>query len=272
MTALTLADLGVPVDDLPGDRLDWNDEGVVIHRRLISDGEIDAYREAWLAENGGPLGQDAPEVWRSPGGFMRTPTFSDPTPYMRVPALRALCCNPLLAHALHELTGESMAVNLNLTGWVTTTRNWHADAYLNPPEVGDYYAAVWIALEDIDPRNGPFQYVAGSHRWPQVTRQAMLNALGTYDEQHWPRESERILTPLYEAEIARRDAVVMTPQLLRGDVLIWHGRLLHRGSSYPGEDVRPRRALIAHYSGINHRPDMPPAQRHPAGGWFFPLP
>jgi hypothetical protein len=31
-----------------------------------------------------------------------------------------------------------------------------------------------------------------------------------------------------------------------------------------------RRALIAHYSGINHRQDMPAARQH-GGGWYFPV-
>lgn len=66
------------------------------------------------------------------------------------------------------------------------------------------------------------------------------------------------------------DADVVTHLPNRGDVLVWHGRLLHRGSRavVPGA-YRP--ALIAHYSGIRHREDMPLALRHEAGGWFFPI-
>jgi hypothetical protein len=32
----------------------------------------------------------------------------------------------------------------------------------------------------------------------------------------------------------------------------------------------PRKSLIAHYSGINHRQDMPTAKSH-NGGWYFPI-
>jgi hypothetical protein len=32
-----------------------------------------------------------------------------------------------------------------------------------------------------------------------------------------------------------------------------------------------RRALIAHYSGIHHRHDMPSAQQNVDCGWYFPL-
>jgi len=31
-----------------------------------------------------------------------------------------------------------------------------------------------------------------------------------------------------------------------------------------------RKSLIAHYSGVNHRNDMPTALQHGAG-WYFPI-
>ena len=52
-----------------------------------------------------------------------------------------------------------------------------------------------------------------------------------------------------------------------GDLLIWHGRLMHRGSAPTGNRWRP--ALIAHYSGVNHRPDMTTRARTPAGHEYF---
>lgn len=32
-----------------------------------------------------------------------------------------------------------------------------------------------------------------------------------------------------------------------------------------------RPAFIAHLSGVTHRPDMPAALPHKAGGWYFPI-
>jgi len=198
-----------------------------------------------------------------PGGWPHA------TPYMHHDALRALCCDGGLGVELEALTGEPMGVHLNLTGWVSTERNWHQDSYLNPAHVGDSYAAVWIALGDIHPDSGPFQYVPGSHRWPQVD-QAHIAEHYDLTNPRWPKETEQILVPLFEAEIARRRAEVVSYVPKRGDILIWHGRLLHRGSRAKATGME-RRALIAHYSGINHRPDMPPAVRHVRGGWFFPI-
>lgn len=248
---------------LPADANDWNDDGVVIHQGLLRDADglrqMAEYETEWLQING-PL----PPLSRRAGGW------PDATPYVRYPALRRLVCNRQIALALQGLIGEPAGVHLNLTGWVSTTRNWHQDTYLNPPEVGDAYAAVWIALENIRAESGPFQYVPGSHKWGQVTRAKMWEAMGCDGtDPMWPRQSEEILTPMIEEELGRRGARIVTYIPKRGDVLIWHGRLLHRGSR--GMSGTYRKALIAHYSGIHHRPDMPDAVQHEEGGWYFPL-
>lgn len=271
--AVTLDDLSEPAP--PPGPADWNPDGVAIHRGMFTPAELEPYRREWKAANG-YQGVTMPHVesdigtrplWLldadHPGGW------GDCTPYMRHEALRALCCAPQLADALEQLTGEPMGVHLNLTGWVSTERDWHQDTYLNPPHVGDVYAAVWVALGPIHPDSGPFQYVPGSHRWHTLTREKIWRYVPQGDPT-WPKLSEDVLSPLVEAEIARRREPVVSYLPEPGDVLIWHGRLYHRGSvaNVPGA-YRP--ALIAHFSGINHRPDMPPAVQHEGGGWFFPI-
>lgn len=265
MTA-TLGQLTVePPPPGPGD---WNDAGVLVLPGLIDDDLIGAYSQAWIEANG-PIELDRADLLDTlrhlsaerPGGW------PDCTPYMRHPEILDLVA-PLAPH-LEDLIGEPAGIHLNLTGWVTTGRDWHQDSYLNEPEVGDHYAAAWIALGDIHPDAGPFQYVPGSHRWPQVTRDLIGRHVNLNDPQ-WPKHSEEILSPLFEAEIERRQACVVTHLPQRGDVLIWSGRLLHRGSvAKVSGAYRP--AFIAHFSGIDHRSSMPAAREWGNGGWFFPL-
>lgn len=261
-TTITLDDLTEPAP--PEGPADWNETGVVslpgFYFTLERERLIRRYRRVWIMQHG-LMPDDYGPPWRDPGGW------PDPIPYMRHPDILNLV-DPL-APILADLIGEPAGLHLNLTGWVTTERDWHQDSYLNPPHVGDRYVALWLALDDIDPDSGPFQYVPGSHRWPQVTRQRIWDALGTWDPQRWPKESERILTPLFEAEIARREAIVVDHLPRQGDVLLWHGRLLHRGSraAVPGT---PRPAFIAHFSGITARPDMPTPVQHDQG-WYFPI-
>lgn len=254
----------------PEGRADWNPEGVAVLPRFFGSDLLDEYAEEWHQANG--FRSLIEPSFRTPVtclGALRPGGWPDCTPYMRHSALRRLLCHERLALVLEGLLGEPAGVHLNLTGWVSTQRDWHQDSYLNPPHVGDFYAAVWVALGDIDPQSGPFQYVPGSHRWPQVTR-SHIGELVDLNDPRWPKQSETVLSPLFEAEIAARDAEVVTYLPERGDVLIWHGRLLHRGSK-PEVAGAYRPALIAHYSGIHHRQDMPPAVQHEAGGWFFPI-
>ncbi len=248
----TLSDLTVPAPTPSA--ADWNDEGVVIKKGFMPEDLMQEYEQCWLEEN-----KDRPMGW------------PDPIPYTRHIEVRKFFTYAPLAELLESLIGEPAGVHLNLTGWRSTQRDWHQDSYLNPPHVGDAYAAVWIALDDIHPDCGPFQYVPGSHRWPQVTRELILGALEPDERDHkWPKYSERVLTPLFEEEIVKRGNNVVSHLPSRGDLLVWHGRLMHRGSP-PNVPGMERRATIAHYSGIHHRQDMPQAKRVPGGGWYFPL-
>lgn len=238
----------------PASSADWNADGIVIEKSFMPEKLMAKYERCWLKFNG-----DRPGGWH------------DPIPYMRHKEIRNLFTHGPLGELLESLIGEPAGIHLSLTGWRSTERDWHQDSYLNPPEVGDFYAAVWIALGDISPDSGPFQYVPGSHRWPQVMRETIMQALEPHERDHtWTKHSERILTPLFEAEIEKRGADVVTHLPSRGDILVWHGRLMHRGSlpRVPGTE---RRAAIGHFSGIGHRPDMPPARRTRQGGWYFPL-
>jgi hypothetical protein len=252
MAQNTFNSLTIPAPD--PSKMDWNDDGVVILKSFLPENLMVDYEKCWLEEN-----SDRPMGWR------------DPVPYMRHKALLDLLTYTPLANALESLLGEPAGLHLNLTGWRSTERNWHQDSYLNPDHVGDYYAAVWIALDTVHPDSGPFQYVPGSHRWRQVTRELILNALEPAEQDHrWPKFSERILTPLFEQEIMQSGNNVVSHLPTRGDVLIWHGRLMHRGSA-PNVPGMERRALIAHYSGVHHRHDMPKAQQNDKCGWYFPI-
>jgi hypothetical protein len=267
---LTLEDLSVPAPE-PGP-LDWNDTGVVILHDALNPDVVADYCAEWEAANGPVTLRDlivdddgAGQLLQAehPGGW------DDCTPYMRYPALMAMCCGTVLADALADLLGEPAGVHLNLTGWVSTERNWHQDGYLNPPEVGDHYAAVWMALGDVHPDSGPFQYVPGSHRWHRLVRERFEPFVDMADPT-WPKATEDILTPLLEAKLADEGHEVVSYVPNEGDVLIWHPRLYHRGSTATVKGMY-RPALIAHYSGIDHRPDMPAPERHPLGGYYFPI-
>lgn len=257
---MELSELTEPYN--PEGAIDWNDDGVVILKGFMPEDLMVAYEECWIASNA--KGTRDNFTMTSPGGWNYC------TPYRQHRELLDILSYGPLHEKMAELVTEPVGVHLNLTGWISTKRNWHQDSYLNPPHVGDYYIAMWLALDTIHPDSGPFQYIRGSHQWPQVTREKIMKALDPKERDHrWPTHSERLLTPLFEQEIEKRNAEVVSHIAERGDVLLWHGRLLHRGST-PNVPGMERRSLIAHYSGINHRQDMPAAKKH-GGGYYFPI-
>jgi hypothetical protein len=224
---------------------EWRQDGVVILRGFLPNSILDPYIAVRTA-------LDRPVGW------------SSPTPYLQVPELRALALHPPLMAILRDLIGEEMMLHLCLTGWISTERDWHQDDYLNPGHVNSWYLAVWIALDTISPDSGPFEYIPGSHRW-RLLRQAKVRALLSAEENSrrdpqtgvelWPKLTESFVAAAIETEI--RERAVLPVQFLadKGDVLIWHSRLMHRGS-LAEKRFAPRKALITHYSGVNHRPDM----------------
>jgi hypothetical protein len=236
---------------LTPDQATWRRDGVVIKRGFIPPELLDPYIRRRLQ-----LQDESTDKHRL--------GWSSGAPYQHVPELRAVCLYPPLMKLMEHLVGERMLLHLNLTGWISTERNWHQDDYLNPAHVNSWYAAVWIALGTIRADAGPFEYIPGSHRWPLLRQNKVKQWMAPEERtrraaetgaETWPKDSERFVVPAIEAEIAARGG--RPEQFLgeMGDVLIWHGRLMHRGTKATSfDDWRP--ALIVHYSGINHRADM----------------
>ena len=244
---------------------EWQDDGLVILPRFMPYELIDDYCESWIKDNG--------------SNNIRPMGWPFDVPYMYVNPLKDMLTYKPLADTMADLIGEPLAVHLNLTGWRSTQRNWHQDGYLNPDTNRDFYMAIWIALDDIHPDSGPFQFVRGSHKFPVITNEKILSALGdnAIADPSWPKRSEEILTPLFEQLIIDAELQVEDFIAKKGDVLLWHSRLMHRGS-VPVDPELERRSCIAHFSGINHRPDMPEAfsrmgwrHQYELNGYYFPI-
>lgn len=235
-------------------------EGYIICKNIIPHDIIDAYCTRYEADNG--------------AGERKG--YETGTPYMKVQEIKDLCLYEPLTSILKSLIGEDMGMSLNLTNWVSTERNWHQDDYLNPEHVNGYYLAAWIALDDIHPDSGPFEFVPGSHKWPVMRQELVKSALPENERNgwDWPWKAEKFLNGVFEREIEKRGA---KPQVWdtakKGDVLIWHPWLAHRGSKPKNPDIL-RKSLICHYSGVNHRPDMQAPvfyENNQSRGWFFPF-
>lgn len=253
--------LKVPLD---AHQEQWVKEGVVTLKGIIPENLIEKYVSARQRHlGGGPMERTG---WYLSG-------FTDPTPYLRVPEMRDIALHPPLMDVMKSILGEDMGLHLCLTGYQSTERRWHQDDYLNPPYVNSRYAAVWMALDDIHPDSGPFQYVPGSHRWPLIRREKVWSFMYPEDARSpgWPTLSQGFVADACEAEIAARQAPILSYLPKRGDVLIWHGCLIHQGSK-PKNPEAERRSLICHYSTLRSRTDMPHRIRREDGTWYFDFP
>lgn len=250
--------LTAPNDHKPHPNADWERDGV-LHLPGIIPSEI---IEAYVEERRKLLG-DTPK-WRA--------GWNDPTPYLRVPTMLELACYRPLTEAIQQLIDREPGLHLCLTGFQSTERAWHQDRYLNPETVGERYIAAWIALDDVHEDAGPFEYVPGSHRWPVIEREkvwAEMRARGQDPgKPTWPSDSQFWVGQACDQEIRARGKTA-TPFLgKKGDVLLWHASLVHRGS-IPKNITLERRALISHYSAIDARPDMPHLRRRENGSFYF---
>lgn len=242
----------------------WRKFGYVILNEFIPFELLDAYSKRWLA--------DRPCNPHEPGHRSWKPN----TPFTHIDEIKNLCLFPPLVEALRSLLFHDMALNLNLINWTSTERNFHQDDYLNPEYVNSYYAAVWIALADIHPDSGPFEFIPGSHRWPAIRRSKVF-AYAPQEmkdrpdwNENWPAITEPFVVQAIEEMHRKFGGEIKQFVPKKGDVLIWAGLLTHRGS-VPKVRGMERRALIAHYSSVDHRPDMPaPIQwKEPPWGKYF---
>ena len=229
--------------DFPTLELDWNmqewwKDGVVHLPNILPDPLIHEYLKVR-------------NKVKSPNGWESN------TPYMKHPEILELGLYAPVIDEMESVIGDKMGMHLNLTGHISTERGWHQDEYLNPPFINSWYCAAWFALEDIHPDSGPFQYVPGSHKWGIMRMEKTLSFLDEKErtDPNWPRLAERFVNDACQEEIDRRNAEIVTYLPKKGDVLLWHPRLMHRGSE-PKDKTKSRKAFIAHYSALSVRRDM----------------
>lgn len=237
----------------------WDDDGVLILEDFIPHDLIDAYvEERTRLLHGTPK-------WRS--------GWNGPTPYLHVPSMKNLALHRPLTQAIQPLIGwHEPGLHLCLTGFQSTERQFHQDAYLNPEFVKDHYIAAWIALDDIHEDSGVFQYAPGSHKAPVIQREKVWSSMKHLGQDPslptWPSDSQDWVGKACEEFLEDKGVRIKSFVPKKGTVLLWHSYLIHRGSK-PKNPELERRALICHFSSIDSRPDMPVLKRHPNGSYFF---
>jgi hypothetical protein len=189
--------------------------------------------------------------------------------YMAMPSMQDVCLYAPLVSLVEKLVGEPLAMFLSLSGVQSSQREWHQDFYLKPGYENTHYCAVWIAVGDVDPASGPFEYAPGSHRLDPM-RKELVDEWLTPEERTAvtaPRIAERFVTGACCDLIAERGLQVRQFVPRQGDVLIWHHSLLHQGSRQRDfQMLRP--GVIAHFNSIRSLEMCNKTVRRTNGGAF----
>ena len=160
------------------------------------------------------------------------------------PAAKSLAKHPQIIALLSDYFGSSIRPFSTINFLRSTEQPLHSD-YVHFGTVPSFQlAAAWIALEDIDPRSGPIQVVPGSHKWPEF-EYAMLGlpiARSIGDVRRYYTLYESWVTD----ELQRTCSSPITPELKKGDAIVWLANLLH-GSPNCEDNTLTRRSQVTHY-------------------------
>jgi hypothetical protein len=151
--------------------------------------------------------------------------------------------DPGLTRLLAFLLGRDVSLFQTINFIAGSEQRAHSDSFHMTTEPVGYLIAIWVALEDVAPDSGPVYYYPGSHRLPYLMSEDLGDGHSRLflQEGKQRRYEERVSELIAEAGLTPVDFVAR-----KGDVLVWHGNLLHGG--HPIERAgATRRSLVAHY-------------------------
>jgi hypothetical protein len=140
--------------------------------------------------------------------------------------VQRIAANPKILALLSALYGRRAWPFQTLNFPVSTEQHFHPDSvhFSSVPE--RFGCAVWVALEDIGPNQGPLMYYSGSHKWPIYVNEHI--GLCRADDLGPP--SSKPFEELWAA-LARVNAVGASQfRAKKGQAFIWTANLLHAGS------------------------------------------
>lgn len=119
----------------------------------------------------------------------------------------------------------------------------HSDSIHMTTEPLGYLAAVWVALQDIEPGSGELAFYPGSHRLEYVMSENFDSGnkslhLGTNARERYEAKIEELLQ--------QHGCTPRSFLAQKGDVLIWHANLLHAGLPITNPALT-RKSMVAHY-------------------------
>ena len=157
--------------------------------------------------------------------------------------VRRIAANQKILALLEALYGRKAFPFQSLNFGVGSQQHLHTDSvhFSSSPE--RFMCGVWVALEDIDEKNGPLVYCPGSHAWPVYTNEHVgVNAAflrSTYEA--YPK-----FEAMWDALVESRGGKLERFFARKGQALIWAANLLHGGDKQL-DGSRTRWSQVTHY-------------------------
>jgi ectoine hydroxylase-related dioxygenase (phytanoyl-CoA dioxygenase family) len=171
--------------------------------------------------------------------------------------------NPELLRLLSFTLGKEVRLFQGMHFFVGSQQGAHSDFFHMSTEPIGYLIAIWVALEDVSPESGPVYYYPGSHKLPYLMSEDLEARSGPL---FIAKEKDQEYTRRLRAAVERAGIEPVEFLAEKGDILVWHGNLVHGGNAI-ARNGATRRSLVAHYFArdvlcyheVTERPALLPA-------------
>jgi ectoine hydroxylase len=157
--------------------------------------------------------------------------------------IKNITYTPELLKILNFILGKEVVPFQTLNFIKGSNQKAHSDSIHMTTQPLGYLIAVWIALEDTNPNNGPLFYYKGSHKLPYILNPDFNEESGTFT---LGKKEYTHYEAAIENEIKTQQ---LQPEIFyakKGDIFIWHANLLHGG--LPTIDSNStRKSMVIHY-------------------------
>ncbi len=167
--------------------------------------------------------------------------------YQKSDLLLQVGTNPQLLSILGYLQQQTPVLFQSINFWKGSQQATHSDSIHMTTFPQGGLIAVWLALEDTTPENGPLHYYAGSHKLPYYMNKDYGNAgnrwlIGPKDYSEYEEMMRNV--------IAEKKLTKETFLAKKGDILIWHANLFHGGEKQTNPNAT-RKSMVFHYFNQN---------------------
>jgi hypothetical protein len=224
---------------------EYRDRGFIILRGVFDRPECDAVVEHMLALQSGRKKLEG-FAERAPDNWGRTHNQ-----HLYDAVAMGLLLDPRLHAPLRDCFADEPEGVQTMYFWKGSEQHWHQDQYYLPGCM-----SAWIALVDVGPDNGTIWVQPGSHKGRLVQLADLRDKYGA-EFQTFDKRYDRELDDVLEHNRRTRGAEPEPAMARAGDVVLFHGALIHRGGPVgkPGSfrHVMANHYVAKHFEGWPHK-------------------